>query len=36
MLANTGRSVSATEWQADPYRQDVGSTFAGDETGTGC
>ena len=36
MLASVDRSISTAEWQADPYRQDTGSTFAGNKSGTGC
>ena len=35
-LASTGRVFSVAEWQADPYRQDAGSTFAADESDTAC
>lgn len=28
MLTSVGRSFTAAEWQADPYRQDAGSSFA--------
>jgi len=35
-LDSVGRSFSIVEWQADPYRQDPGSTFAADESDTAC
>jgi hypothetical protein len=36
MLANVGRTFSVAEWQADPYRQDAGSTFAANQSDTTC
>ncbi|MFN2496643.1 MAG: right-handed parallel beta-helix repeat-containing protein [Pseudonocardiaceae bacterium] len=37
MLASVDRLYSAAEWQADPYRQDAGSTFAAGKPGLqGC
>lgn len=36
MLASVGRSFTVAEWQANPYRQDVDSSFAPDTSGRSC
>jgi hypothetical protein len=35
-LANVSRSLSVTEWQDEPYRQDMGSSFTANESDTAC
>ncbi|MQA14201.1 MAG: right-handed parallel beta-helix repeat-containing protein [Pseudonocardiaceae bacterium] len=35
-LGSVDRTTNVAGWQADPYRQDMGSTFAADESGTAC
>lgn len=36
MVANVDGSVGVADWQADPNRQDAGSTFAADQSGPAC
>jgi Right handed beta helix region len=36
VVFDTGRTLDAAAWQAEPYKQDSGSTFAGNQPAGGC